>query len=85
MEKSGSDTPVLYPECEKLRVVAPVSQQIGEFVDWLAEEHGIYLADYTRSGRLYATRKSVQDLLAEFFEIDMVKVEKERRQILETI
>ena len=75
-----------YPECEKLKAVAPTSQTIGEFIDWLAETHGIYLADYQmNTNQLYATRKFTTHLLAEFFEIDMVKVEEERRQILKNI
>lgn len=33
-----------YPECDKLRDVAPDSQKLGEFLEWLAEAKGWRLA-----------------------------------------
>lgn len=88
------------PECDKLVAVAPFSNKIGEFVDWLKEreiclgaphEHdeekcgkhlGFWECGFSREQFVYE-RKPITDLLAEFFEIDMVKVENERSAILE--
>jgi hypothetical protein len=84
----------LYPECEKLRRVSYTSNQIGEFLDWLREEKGITLCkwqdtirhsneigDYTPQGYYIVTERTEQ-LLADFFEIDLNKVEEERLALL---
>jgi hypothetical protein len=89
------------PECERLVKVAPYSQKIGEFLDWL-DERGITLArphDHTeecydsegyracgvRSGDLDYYYCSKEKLFAEFFEIDLNKVEEERRNLMEEL
>jgi hypothetical protein len=93
------------PECEKLSQVAPISQKIGEFVDWLRDEKKISLAvrhDHTaecdsttgrrqsydcgfQEGDLFYAHADMTRLLAEFFNIDLNKVEEERRAILESL
>jgi len=74
-----------YPECEKLNEVAPYSQKIVEFLNWLSNEKGIELADYEKSDRFHFPKSTNENLLAEFFDIDMVKVEQERQAILESV
>lgn len=67
-----------YPECEKLGSVAQQSQIIEEFLEWLSETKGLVLWDDAEiSGRGYTT----ESLLAEFFDIDMEKVEAERQRL----
>jgi hypothetical protein len=95
------------PECEKMTKVAPVSQKIGEFFDWLRDEKKISLAvrhehtpegcDVKRTGSsrgatcgvsegdLFYANVNMTNLLAEFFGIDLIKVERERRAILEVL
>ena len=70
-----------YPESAKLSAVMKRSQACGEFIDWLAENHGIELSD----GHGRPVRRPVRDLLAEFFEIDQAKVEAERRAMLDEL
>ncbi len=65
------------PECEKLAKVAPQINKIGEFLDWLEGEK-IYL-DMSDTG----TYRNTEQLLADFFEINLALVEKERRALLE--
>lgn len=86
------------PECERVHEVAPKSQAIGEFVEWL-ESQGIVLATYHehtegcyndedflvcgyRKDQLQPDHRNIQSRLAEFFGIDLNKVEKERRALL---
>ena len=69
-----------YPECEKLAEIAPLSQQMGEFLD--ENRYTICFWDEIHS-RYWPVNKSLQDILAEHFEIDMNKVEEERRAMLE--
>lgn len=75
-----------YPECEKLAAVKDKSQIVGEFIDWLRHEKGFDICepDTNNDGEeeYYPVTASVEKLLAEFFDIDLDKVEKERRKIL---
>lgn len=97
------------PECDKLQEAQAFSQKIGEFLDWLGQEKGVFLAhehewvdEEPTSGSIfkepgdpgYETVKikrsgtfpysyQIEKLLAEFFEIDLDKVEEEKRAILE--
>ncbi len=78
-----------YPEHIKLARVKDYSQAIGEFLEWLPTK-GYVVAEYFReevSGKvqLLPAYKTIQDLLAEFFEIDQKKLEEERRHMLEAI
>lgn len=69
------------PECEKLSQVADKSQEIGNFLEWLQETHVIcyWDEDYGGYSREY---KSTEKWLAEYFDIDLDKVEEERRALL---
>jgi hypothetical protein len=71
------------PELEKLKAAAPRSQHIGEFLEWLGTR-GIVLCCY-QNNILIEKRERPEKLLAQFYEIDLDKVEQERRQILEYI
>lgn len=74
------------PECKKLSAVRDESHKIGEFIDWLHEQ-GIQLCewmDYEDAPAQYApTTQTSEKLLAKYFDIDLNKVERERRAILE--
>jgi hypothetical protein len=72
-------------ECEKLRAVAPQSQKIGEFLEWLSEEKGISLCTLDRYDRYEPHVQRREELLAEYFDIDLDKVEQERRGILDAL
>ncbi len=60
-------------ECDKLHKIKDKAQSIGEFLDWLVEYHQVSLPD------------SIVELLAEYFDIDLEKVEEEKRAILEEL
>lgn len=76
------------PECEKLAAVSEESNKIGAFLDWLQEEHETVLSYFSGDGNLYAHTmysgdNGINRLLAEYFEIDLDKVERERCALLE--
>lgn len=72
-------------ECEKISAVKEQSQICGSFLEWL-QEKGVVLASYhEHDDELYPYRYSIETLLAEFFEIDLEKVEEETRAILEKL
>ena len=73
-----------YPEHDKLKAVQEESQTIGEFLDtcgytlakWSKEPHLVDYAELVPVG-------NIQDILAEYFEIDPNKIEAEKRAMLE--
>jgi len=67
--------PSQYPECEKMAAVRDKSQECGMFLDWLEENEYVEVE----------THKSREELLAEFYDIDLRKVEEERRVMLDAI
>lgn len=87
--KAGVDIHIQTPESDKMLAVHAKSQAIGEFLDWLRDERGITLAEFghTRhdSDELYMVRIGINELLAEYFEIDLNKVEREKRAILDGV
>lgn len=72
-----------YPECEKMSAVSDKSQVCGEFLEWLNAEKDLHLGSYTSEGLMRGVNVKTEALLAEFFEIDLKKVEAERRAMIE--
>ena len=90
-----------YPECEKMKSVRDESQTIGEFLEWLFDEKGYRLGFYhTHDGETCNKHSdcgmvenymnpvvgfSIEYILAEYFKIDLKKVEEEKRAMLDAI
>jgi hypothetical protein len=80
-------------ECEKLLNVSDKSQVIGEFLDWLKYKKEIVLCKLVRSKSISMFEEDShapiftpnEKLLAEYFNIDLDKVEQERRTMLKAI
>jgi len=73
----------LMSELEKLRSVQERSQAIGDFLGWLGEQ-GIFLCRSQERG-FYPIPETTEQLLAKYFNIDLNKVEQEKRAILERL
>lgn len=78
-----------YPEHDKLAAIKAESQLLGEFLSWL-DERGIRLSHYNPLGSrragddgLVEIGRSREELLAEYFEIDLRKLDDEKRDMLE--
>lgn len=85
-----------YPEHDKLEEISDKSQEIGDFLSWLAEgeyqssedlgsiELGCYRSRFTgqREESMSPTMVPVETLLAAYFEIDQDKIEDEKRSML---
>ena len=67
-----------YPEHDKLNAISSDSQAIGEFL----ESSGYALAEWD-GNLLRPTTMTTVDILAEYFEIDQVALENEKRQMLD--
>lgn len=66
----------LYPEHEKMAKIQDESQLIGDFIDWL-KSRSRWKMDALNLG-------PIDDMLAAYFRIDMGKIEKEKRAMLES-
>jgi hypothetical protein len=88
---STNKTP--YPEHEKMKEISDKSQVVGEFLAW-ANENGMWIARY-QTRWVNASGESVDELvpvatptvelLAQFFEIDLGKIESEKQAMLDEI
>lgn len=62
-----------YPEHDKLSAIKAESQAQGELLEWLADRGWLHLP------------MSIQNVLAEYHEIDLKKIETEKRAMLAMI
>lgn len=70
-----------WPEHLRLHAVKDQTQSICTFLDWLQNEKGYRICEYNQDG-LVVTCRNIVDMVAEYFEIDQVKLEREKRQML---
>lgn len=75
-----------FPEHDKLKQIKEESRAIGEFIEWL-EENGYSICEYDDANfdNYYRTPKSTEQLLAMHFNIDLNKIEQEKRAMLEKL
>ena len=66
------------PELDRLRLVQDDSHAIGEFLDF----SGYILAERDEFDRLRPSDKTIQSILADYFDIGLNKVEQEKRALL---
>lgn len=94
--REAQEKPVLepgsseYPEHEKLRAIQEQSQTIGHFLEWLAVEKDVMLCkadpEYTGDrSPFWPIRKSREKLLADYFGIDLKKIEQEKQAMLDKL
>jgi hypothetical protein len=78
---------IKYTESEKLKAISEQSQLCGEFLEWLMSKYN--LIDRNEKFETpsipigFSSFVKIDNLLAEFFDIDMSLVEKERIQMIE--
>ena len=76
----------MYSEHEKLEKINDQSQIIGEFLEWLNYEKGYCLCE--NLGKLehwHPVSENHEKLLSQYFNIDLNKLEQEKRQMLEKL
>ena len=71
------------PEHQKMAAVKEKSQAIGEFMEWLESEHSIVFANYSGDFLEEFPFKRKEVWLAEYFNIDLKKIEKEKLAMIE--
>jgi hypothetical protein len=70
-----------YPEHEKLKAIAHLSQAQYDFMEWLGEQ-GYILCELNQDD-YYPVYKPMTKLLSEYHGIDMNKIEDEKEQMIE--
>lgn len=77
------------PECDKMVANQDKSLILSDFVDWLNQNgYAICTLEETPGypkEQWISIRKSYEELFADYFGIDLKKVEQERRTILENL
>lgn len=76
-----------YPEHEKLKAIAHLSQAQGEFMEWLREEKGIIMArrqncEEGRDTQFYPDTTPIEQLLSEYHGINLQNLEDEKQAML---
>lgn len=77
-----------YPEHDRLKLISDKSQTIGAFLEWLNSESGLEICTLIEGqidDRFAPAGISIEKLLAQYFEIDLDKIEKEKRAMLDSI
>jgi hypothetical protein len=75
--------PNTYPEHERLKAIKDKSQAIGEFLEWLDSHPSITLCDIDSNHDYFPTHVTNNTLLAEYFGIDLAKLENEKQLMLD--
>lgn len=72
-------------ELEKVKKIHKESQAVGEFLDWLNTKYYICreATENDEGQHFMPLSKSTEQLLAEYYKIDLEKLEKEKMQVLE--
>lgn len=94
--KTKKVAPISTPELDKMRAVQEQSQAIGSFIEWLSTKDYVIgrhltMEEVDQLGldpdetNIIPVYSSIEKILAEYFEIDLNKVEQERTKLLEQI
>lgn len=76
----------IYPEHEKLDGIKHLSQPLGGFLEWLQSQGYEICENISRKYVNYEpVHKNTRQWLAEYFEIDLVKLDEEKVKMLEQI
>jgi hypothetical protein len=82
------ETKLKTPELDKMTEVHEKSNVIGGFLDWLqnSRDPRLFICELDQDAeQFYPPNLSIEKLLAEYYNIDLNKVEKERRDLLDYI
>lgn len=80
----AEDHAAKYPEHQKLRAVKDESQSIGMFIEWLRSTNR-EICRMRFGSEYFPIDRSIEKLLAEYFEIDLDKIEDEKDQMVDEL
>lgn len=78
-----------YPEHMKQKAIQDKADAIGDFLEWLEHEGNVTVCGYNPAAEEWAPmwlptkwRGGIEKMLAAYFDIDLAKLEEERRDML---
>lgn len=75
-----------YPEHDKLKEVSDLSQSLGEFLEWLRGTKDFTICKWDELLNEYRTVPlNINSILAEFYNINLMKLEEEKIDMLNKI
>lgn len=72
----------LYPQHYRLEDLEGENDAVGAFIQWLDSE-GYIIAQCNEDDRLVPAMRTVQQWLADYYDIDLKELDKEKRQMVE--
>lgn len=77
-----------YPEHEKLKSVKRESEIVQSFIDWLFDETNMLICEFDQDGDWYEgrypqVRLTREQIMAQYFDIDLQKLSEEKDAILD--
>lgn len=73
-----------YPEHDRMAAVSDQAQAIGDFLEW-AQSRGQRLAAINRHGAWHPTHLRTEEVLAEYFDIDLDKIAAEKEAMYQAL
>lgn len=77
------DLTTAYPEHAKLKALDGHNEIVGDFLEWLA--HRQYTVCFWGAGKYHPARKQIEDWLADYFDVDMKALDREKQAMLDTV
>ena len=75
-----------YPEHEKVAAVTGDAQVIGTFLEWLGGEDMYHICKWDEvCEEFWPIYDGIERLLADYFDIDLITIDAEKRAMLEEI
>jgi hypothetical protein len=74
-----------YPEHEKLKRERHRSEIAHDFIEWLHEERGYFIAHWFNETQAASIPENIDQLLADFIGVDLNKIEEEKRAMLDEV
>jgi hypothetical protein len=81
-----TDAAMPHGALDRMRAVKPCAEILGPFLEWL-QEQGYVICEWSESGGYGVPawapiRQNIEQLLADYFGIDLEQVEAEKRAVL---
>jgi hypothetical protein len=80
-----SDKNKIPPNLAAMKAARPMTSTAQEFIEWLREQKGVFLAYTGARDIIRPVDGSIDDLLAEWQGLDLEACERERQEILDNL
>ena len=85
LTKEQDGIEVATPELDKLMALDGENELIGSFLEWLLLERGWDICEQNDFGDYYPIHLGIEAILSRYFDIDLKKIDVEKRAILDAL